>query len=292
MSGASWKKAKSEVKAEPIPEVEEIFVEAKTKLENIGLRIGIYGEAGTGKTRFLFTAPKPIFIIDSELGVEETLEDYKRDNDPSGIYYFKVPAYTRNEKGELVLDVETTLRNIENAVNSILNWMEKNPDKVGTICIDSASDVWDWLGQWLTVRPDVKKTSDGKPQQLEWQHANKRIGDLMVKLLNSYEKGWNIILTGKIKEEYASAGKPIEIRGRWHKDTQHWVSIVLFFFKEYERSDNTTELIKSRKYEHVVLKKTKFKRKVLVEKCRLRGSLEGVIFEDLTWDKLMDEIFG
>jgi len=287
MSG--WKKTIQQ-KQKTLPEINELFKEYSESKDEIikGHRLGIYGESGVGKTRFILTAPRPIFIIDTELGVRETLYDYARDHDIDGIKCFEVLVGEEQSDGTIKADVDKSLKNIEIAATTILKFARDNPDVKGTIAIDSMSDVWDWLGQWLTKLPGVKLTSSGKPQQLEWQHANERYLQLLYDLLMLYEEGWHVILTGRLKEDYIGAGiKTGEVKGAWQKWTQHWVSIVIFMFKEYyfESDEDLNDPVKRK------LSK-KFKRGALIEKCRLNGNIEGMVYYDLDWDTLIGDIYG
>ena len=64
---------------------------------------------------------------------------------------------------------------------------------MGTIVIDSGTDMWDWLSTWLELEGATKfNKSDNSMNRTEWGKANKKYADFMYLLLRC---NWNVIWT-------------------------------------------------------------------------------------------------
>ncbi|MHA1286466.1 MAG: AAA family ATPase [Candidatus Thorarchaeota archaeon] len=209
----SWdKKEEEKVKVES-------FFKSVTELPPVeGLKVGIYGAPNTGKTHFSLTAPEPVFVIDTEFGARLPAKNLKKEK----IFIFEA----------LQLDPETndidpikSLEKIEEALRAIIGYIQDHPDERGTIVLDSASDIWQWIGIWLEESPYTKKKDD-MILRFEWGKANKRYLRLIHKLLRSQ---WNVVLTGKTQDVYDAEGKPVlgRVKPRWQKDTEYWLDIIL-----------------------------------------------------------------
>lgn len=241
-----------------VPSVDEFFRVVSELPPVEGLKVGVYGVTGAGKTHFALTAPKPIFVIDTEFGARLPAENV---GDKDGIYIFEAL-----QLDEETMDVDPigSLEKVEEALRAVIRYIQENKDQRGTIVLDSASDIWQWLGIWLEEDPGTKKKDD-RILRFEWGKANKRYMMMIQKLLRSK---WNIVLTGKVQEVFDAEGKPVlgRYKARWQKDTEYWLDIVLKADIVYPPG------------------KTKPVRQFTIVKCRawnLSGSLTNPTWDDL-----------
>lgn len=194
-----------------VPNVDEFFRVVSELPPVEGLKVGVYGVTGAGKTHFALTAPKPIFVIDTEFGARLPAENV---GDKDGIYIFEAL-----QLDEETMDVDPigSLEKVEEALRAVIRYIQENKDQRGTIVLDSASDIWQWLGIWLEEDPGTKKKED-RILRFEWGKANKRYMLMIQKLLRSK---WNIVLTGKVQEVFDVEGKPVlgRYKPRWQKDS-------------------------------------------------------------------------
>jgi len=184
-----------------------------------GLKVGIYGLPNSGKTHFAMTAPRPIFMIDTEFGARLVAEKFD--------YKDEILIFEALQLDETTADVDPirSLVEVEKAMRAIVKYVNDNPSVRGTIVIDSASDIWNWLGIWLEEEGAERFTKTGQIMRTEWGKANKRYMALIYKMLRSK---WNVILTGKVQEVYSEKGEPTGmVKARWQKDTEHWLDIVM-----------------------------------------------------------------
>lgn len=201
-----------------VPDVNEFFKKTLEIPAVQGLKVGVYGLPNTGKTHFALTAPKPMFVIDTEFGSRMVAEKF---SDKDQIYIMEALQLDSNMEPDPI----ASLIQIEKALSAVVKYVQENPGIRGTIVIDSASDIWTWIGVWLEEEGAQKRLKTGDIPRFEWGRANKRYLQLIYKLLRSK---WNVILTGKVQEAFAEDGRPTGIfRSRWQKDTEHWLDIVL-----------------------------------------------------------------
>lgn len=243
------KKRMEEVKEQ----TEEIEIEFKTLQEvekKRGLKVGIYGNFATGKTHFALTAPEPIFVIDTEMGVSPL-------------------AYQFPDKDIKILDVaekdgSKSFRRFEKAVEHI-----EKQEKIGTVVIDSVSDLWDYAQEYAKVNIFKIKPQDRLAQQWDWGIINKLYLSLILRLI---KLDCNLILTAREQEIYAGAGQPTNmVKPKWQKNTGFWVDFVLYNIKKADKLGNV--LFSS-----------------FVEKSRPIRSLMNKQFMNLDFNKLNEEI--
>lgn len=201
------------------PRVDEFFKVVSEMPPVEGLKVGVYGPTGSGKTHFALTAPKPVFVIDTEFGCRLVAEKFPEKDQ---IYIFEA---LHLDPKTLEVDPVRSLELVEQALTAVIGYVQDHPDVRGTIVIDSMTDIWSWLGIWLDESPDTKK-KDGHILRFEWGKANKRYIMMIHKLLRSK---WHVVLTGKIQEVFDSEGRPVQgmYRPRWQRDTEYWVDIVM-----------------------------------------------------------------
>ena len=245
-----------------VPNVDEFF-KPSTELPPVeGLKVGVYGLPGSGKSHFALTAPKPIFVIDTEFGSRLVVDNAVPPEERDKVYIFEA----------LQLDPETmepdpiqSLEEVEKALKAVVKYVQDHSDVRGTIVIDSASDIWQWIGVWLEEEGARRRTKSGEVPRFEWGRANKRYLQMIYKLLRSK---WHVVLTGKVQEVFTEDGTPTgRYRSRWQKDTEHWLDIVM-----------KAEVM-------IPPGKTTPVRQFTIVKCRA-WNISGTIV-DCTWDKLV-----
>jgi len=209
----------------------EIFKSPKQREEITSLVIGVFGLTFTGKTHFGLTGPEPVFVIDTELGVEQVVTrngspfiskekggTAKKDKD---IRIAK--ALVADDKNDV--DLIASLRNIEQSIDAVTRYAIDHPEECGTIVVDTASELWAWYGLWLETEGATKFTKSGDIMRTEWSKANKPYTRLIYRLRLC---GWNVILLGKAKELYTKGGEATGFYvARMQKDTEHWVDVML-----------------------------------------------------------------
>jgi len=240
-----------------IPSVEEFFKPTIELPPVEGLKVGVFGPTGIGKTDFaLRETPRPVFVIDTEFGARLVAEEM---SDKEKIYIMEA---LRLSEETYDVDPIGSLEDVENALQAILKFISENREIRGTVVIDSATDIWTWLGIWLDEEAATKFTKTGQMLRTEWGHANKRYMRMIWRLLRTK---WHVIMTGKEQEVYSSKGEPTgRTKPRWQKDTVHWLDLVLKGIPEPNHHGRWT-----------------------IIKCRAWGGLKGD-FVDLTWSKLVD----
>jgi len=219
-----WTKQISEENKKKIEEVKEQIAEPEIEFKLLseaekkrGLKIGIYGNFATGKTHFALTAPEPIYVIDTEMGASPL-------------------AYQFTGKYIKVLDVaekdgSKSFRKFEKAIDLI-----EKQEKIGTIVIDSVSDLWDYCQEYAKVNIFKIKPQDRLAQQWDWGIINKLYLSLILRLI---KLDCNLIVTAREQEIYAGAGQPTNmVKPKWQKNTGFWVDFVIYNVKKADKSGN------------------------------------------------------
>jgi len=212
-------KPKEEQK-EPVPQI--AFQKLTPELAIKKLKIGIRGQQKTGKTRWAMSSAVnygPTYIIATEPGVKPLAKLFP----DSEIYFCEVyePDYT----GVFEVESTKTLANIDQAVRQIRQMALANPDSVKTVVVDSVTDVWKWVQEWMKMEVlKIDKTARVK-QQWDWGYANTKYQNIIMQLISL---PCHVILTAQDREEYAGAGQPSgEWTARWQNQTPYWVDIVI-----------------------------------------------------------------
>ena len=248
----NWNELADNVKEQEPKEVkiELQFKALKDANEKRGLKIGLYGDFATGKTHFCLTAPEPIFILDTEMGSAPL-------------------AYNFPGKDIRVLDVAekdgtASYQKIVEAVEFI-----SKEEKVGTIVLDSITDLWEFSQEYAKVNIFKIKPEDRLKQQWDWGQINKIYMKVLMKLLKI---DCNLIVTARESEVYAGPGQITnQVKPKWQKTTGFWVDVVLHNTKKIDKTGknnfNTT-----------------------IEKCRQRGDAQGKMFPNMDFGKLESEL--
>lgn len=230
-----------------------IFTPLKDVEQKSGLNVLIYGGFGTGKSHFALTAPEPVYVIDTEKGVKPLLENFK----DKEIYVLNV--YDSSAKD--------TYENILNSLKE-LHVLQKE-GKVGTIVFDSITDLWEVCQTYAKEEIWKMRDADKIKQQWDWGVINKLYYKVLRNLLFSFD--CNIILTARMGEIYVAAGQPTgSYKPKCQKETEYWTGVNVF---------NETKVINGQ-YQFIST----------VEKCKENGSIQGKTFNNLTFDKLKEEV--
>jgi len=261
---------------------ENLFVPIKQAQQRNGVKILLWGEFGSGKTYTALSFKAPVYVVSTEFGV--TSLGHHFDGKDIRVLECSVP-YTdapKSASGEIddqpfAIDPVKSLDKLEDATNALKEVQE------GTIVIDSVSDVWAWLGNWLDyiAKKNVSKGS-GKEYMMrtEWQKANAKYRWLMMRLLS---RPCNVVLTSRSGPVYDSSGNvTMQTKPKAQQETAYYVDIVA----KMEKKDIQDIDPKTGKITGV-----RNSRVAVIEKCRFAdvGRLE---IQDMTYDKLENALKG
>lgn len=203
----------------------DLFTPATELKAAEGLKIAIWGRAKVGKSHFCLTPPGKIFIIDTESAIKTNIQSFP-DEVRQRVHVADILQFSGLKDGSSEINYGEILDVLEDAITKILMAVRTDGERNVTVVIDSASDLWDWLGIWLNELPGVShigKDQD-KVNRLEWGKANKRYAQAMLKLTMS---GCNIICTYKAKDAVGSDGADLGFaKPRWQKNSKHLFDLV------------------------------------------------------------------
>ncbi len=233
-------------------------IEFKTLLESKkdrGIKILSYGSFSTGKTHFALSSEKPVYIIDTENGAAPLADKFP---DANILNICNMDANDIEEKDEV-----NNFENFQEAINHLISLPD---DKIGTIIIDSVSDIWDWAQAYAKTKIFKIPVEQRFAQQFDWGVPTKLYLKQIQKLIN---KNCNIVLCARAGEEYAGAGQPTgKYKPQCQKKTPYWVDIVLFHEVRF------------------INKQLQFQAKI--EKCRQKGEIINKIIENPNLEKIKE----
>jgi hypothetical protein len=259
MKKMSWENQKVNVeqKIEEVKEKPVLFEKLKDLKSTRGIKILSYGNFSTGKTHFALNSPGPVYVIDTENGSTPLADKFP---DANIVNICEMDNDNLNEKDDV--------RNLEN-FQKVVDYLLTIPDnEIGTIIVDSISDLWDWSQAYAKTKIFKIPIENRFQQQWDWQVPNKIYLKQLRKLIN---KNCNIIFCARAGEEYAGAGQPSgTYKPQCQKKTPYWVDIVLFHEVKY------------------LNKQINFFAKI--EKCRQKGTVIGKVIENPSLEKLNEVI--
>lgn len=221
---SSWTAQKKEVKpvAEEAPPV-VTFQKLSTAEPMKHLKMAVTGRPKTGKTRLALSCPSPIYVIETEPGLKPLMKLFP----DKEIYY--IDAYEPDYSGVFEADVTKTLAKIDAAVKIIRKKCYEDPNSVGTVVLDSVTDVWKWVMEWMKLEIlKIDRTARVK-QQWDYGHANTKYQNIIMQLI---ALPTHVVLTAQDKEEYAGAGQPSGIyEPSWMWQTPQWVDLRINLVK-------------------------------------------------------------
>ena len=227
--------------------------------------VSLFGFPKTGKSSFILSARetgKPVYIIDTEKSFNiliQMLPEEERKN----IHILDVMSNTDRRDGSGKLNLTMSLELVEKAINMLYEVAESSAEP-GFLCLDSGTDLWEFMKSWLMEDvPDKVTTKTGRMLTTEWSKPNARYTEVMRLLIKS---GWNVILTFRAEEVYGSSGERTGIaKAKGQKDTLFYSDLIL----ETKRLGNSYS---------IVFNGGRF------------GDLSNVDFENPTWVKLQKVI--
>lgn len=240
----------------------ELFVSIKEAEKKRGLKILCYGSFSTGKTHFGLNTPGPVYAVDTENGMgplSNKFEDVK---------VVVVGDKTNNDSNKAEqAEVENFVK-VEQSINYLID--PNNGLEIGTVVIDSLTDVWSYTQAYMKVKKFKIDIVDRPKQQWDWGVINATFQSIVTRLIN---QNFNLILNARANEVYAAAGQP---SGQYvpacQKNTPYWADIVLYFEKKIVGG----KLVRTAK----------------ITKCRKNGDLEGKVVENPTFEKIQKMIDG
>lgn len=204
--------------------LDEVFTPSNEMARVPGCKLGYLADAGVGKTHIACSAKRPIYFIDTENSARMIAKNFPIEVQKD-IHILEVLKFIKTKGSKEKVDYGESLEAVMSAINLLDDMIKNTPDgEEGTIVVDSATDVWSWLTQWLYEQKDLKYTSTGFLMQTEYSKRNRRWGDFLVTLKACK---WHVVLTFKAVNKYDEKGaKTNEIDGVWHKDTKYmWNNI-------------------------------------------------------------------
>ncbi len=195
------------------------------------LKLGVHGQQKSGKTRFSLTCPGPVYVISTEPGLRPLIRLFP----DKGIYF--VDVYEVDTNGLFEVEATKTLAKIDSAVRLIRQMVKDDPASVGTVVVDSVTDVWKWVQEWMkTEILKIDKTARVR-QQWDWSHASNKYQNIIMQLLSL---PCHLVLTAQDKEEYSGPGEGSGIYApRWMNQTPYWVDIIIGLTKIHDKTGAT-----------------------------------------------------
>jgi len=268
------------VKQEQTVEVEEmskesLFVPIEKAQKRAGIKALFWGEFGTGKTYSALSFPAPVYVISTEFGVASLAhhfpgKDIRIVECTTPFTEKPVKAGGDIDEQPFAIDPVVSLQKIEEATEQLKDVTE------GTIVVDSVSDVWAFLGNWLDyiAKKNVSKQS-GKEfmMRTEWQKANAKYRWIMMRLLS---RPCHVVLTARSGPVYDVQGNiTAQTKAKAQQETAYYCDIVAHLEKKDVPNVDSTGKVTGRTMQ----------RMATIEKCRF-ASVGNLAMNDLTYDKL------
>lgn len=233
--------------------------------------VSLWGPPKSGKTHLGMTWPKPMMAIEiGETGVEDLLHKF-----PDVDYRPLIIPVLRPQ----IEDHARLLDRFEALEQEAI----KNPD-LRTILIDSASHLW--TSTYTVMTEEAHRQSERqKRNQADFNLANTYF-EQIIQVLRQHRQ-LNIVLVNRHKEKYARLpdenGRMVlqttgEIEARDYKGMENLAQIII-------KTGMGTRVDPRTQRSIIVPRHT-------VETCRFDKSVEGTEMMNMTYDTLMERIFG
>ncbi len=235
---STWDKMSSKKTEEKIVEAKGIEFEKLTPNMGVNyLKVALHGQAKTGKTRFCMSSCEsfgPTYIIATEPGIfplsrlfpnKEIFFVKNQFNEPT--------VYEMNPEEIFEIEVYRTLGNISDAVKKIRKLVLADPTKVGTVVLDSVTDVWKWVQEWMKLEILKIDRNARVKNQYDWGPANLKYENIIMQLISL---PCHVIFTGQDKEQYSGPYAPTgEFVARWQNQTGFKVDVVMSMRKTKDK---------------------------------------------------------
>lgn len=176
------------------------------------VKLFVYGEPGTLKTRRSLQMPGPLFVIDMENGSC----DYADLVNPEIDQYMATKSHA-----EVSQALDYLLKMAEEAAK------KKLPCPVGTLIIDPVTVIWQSLQMGHVERTSTKKSIDLDEVDFDvgtWGRLKRLYGDLMTNLLNA---PFHVVLIARGAEKTNAAGKKMPYGYDGEKNTIFLMKTVI-----------------------------------------------------------------
>ena len=223
-----------------------------------GLKVLSYGNFSTGKTHFALSCPSPVFVIDTENGTGPLASKFP---EAKVINICSLEGDDESEKDEV--------KNFENFQKAVEYLISLPDEQIGTIVVDSITDVWSWCQGYAKVKIFKLNVEDRLKQRFDWGVVNTLLRKQVLKLIN---KNCNIVFTAREADIYDDASGP---SGRVKPETQKKVPFFVDIVLHHE-----IKLLKPGQISFIAK----------IEKCRHNGTILGKTIENPTLDKLKEII--
>jgi hypothetical protein len=263
-----------------------LFVSSKEAQSLTGIKILYWGEFGTGKTYDACTFPGPIHILSTEFGCAPIVSQTGREDifrlectDP----FTEKPKRANGEEDDepFATDPVESLNKVEEATEWLYQAYKNGDIKGGTVIIDSISDIWAWLANWLDyIAKKQQSKSSGKEYMMrtEWQKANAKYKWILMRLL---ALPCNLVMTARSSPVYDGQGNvTASSKPKAQGETSYYVDVVAHLTNEVVNDVGQDGKVSG----------SKIVRACTIEKCRL-GDVPGDLhMKDGTYESLKEAL--
>jgi len=216
----------------------------------------LYGERKTGKTTFALSAPKPMVVLDFELGIDGVEKRYIQDEDKITVHSLVSQAVIDKRKNL------TVAKEFWKEIQEIYNDALEDPG-VASIVLDTGSSVWDACRHCYLAELKEKEPSRVQLTPVEYTEPNRRMKNFIIqsRLHNKV-----LVITHHTKEEYVKNEPTGNYTWDGFKHAGDLCDVVLYFRKKDRKPY------------------------VMVEDCRLSMMAEGLEREAPTYQSIQAEI--
>jgi len=218
----TWDPKKKEGVA-PKKTKEELFKSLSELAKKAGVKIGVHGVSEAGKTHFCCSAPASVYILETDDGAAQLANNFV------GKDIKVLNCYVTT--GDPQTDCKASYELLKEALNSLSDLNE------GTVCVDSGTDVWEWLGGILRLEIlKVDLAARVAPSDYKWANAEYRSFIMKCRSINT-----NFIITAMDGEVFKDAKlTPTNVyKAEWQKWTPRWLDCVVRLMKEETKTGYT-----------------------------------------------------
>ena len=173
-------------------------------MERGPLKLLIYGEPGTLKTRRALQMPGPLYVIDMECGAC----DYGDLIDPENSYYLRTKSH---------MDVTDAIEELYG----------KDPEEVGTLIIDPISQVWQSIQNSHVQKQVQRKRKDPEDVYFDvgtWGRLKRTYGDIMAAILSA---PFHVVMTARGKDQIDERGNVLHYGYEGERSTIFLANVVI-----------------------------------------------------------------